>query len=53
MRRIARDDVTKAVGQADDVTVARIIATGATVDELAEYRCQAHYPANRRPGSRC
>ena len=36
MRRIARDDVTKAVGQADDVTIAKIIATGATVDELAE-----------------
>jgi len=29
MRRIARDDVTKAVGQADDVTIAKIIATGA------------------------
>src|SRR3954470_5446242 len=36
MRRIARDDVTKAVGQADDVTIAKMIATGATVDELAE-----------------
>jgi hypothetical protein len=36
MRRIARDDVTKAVGQADDVTIAKIIATGATVNELAE-----------------
>jgi len=36
MQRISRDDVTKAVGLADDVTIAKIIATGATVDELAE-----------------
>ena len=36
MRRITRDDVTKAVGGADDVTIAEIIGTGATVDELAE-----------------
>jgi hypothetical protein len=36
MRRITREDVTKAIGQIDDVTVAKIIATGATVDELAE-----------------
>jgi hypothetical protein len=36
MRRITRDDVTKAVAGIDDVTVAEIIATGATVDELAE-----------------
>jgi hypothetical protein len=36
MRRITRDDVTKAIGPADDVTIARIIGTGATVDELAE-----------------
>jgi hypothetical protein len=36
MRRLTRDDVIKAVGPADDVTVAEIIGTGATVDELAE-----------------
>jgi hypothetical protein len=36
MRRITREDVVKAVGQIDDVTIAKIIATGATVDELAE-----------------
>jgi hypothetical protein len=36
MTRITRDDVTRAVGQADDVTIARIIATGATAEELAE-----------------
>jgi hypothetical protein len=36
MRRLTRDDVIKAVGPADDVTIAEIIGTGATVDELAE-----------------
>jgi hypothetical protein len=36
MRRVTREDVTKAVGRADDVTIAEIIGTGATVDELAE-----------------
>jgi len=36
MRRLTRDDVIKAVGPADDVAVAEIIGTGATVDELAE-----------------
>ena len=36
MRRLSRDDVTKAVGGADDVTIAEIIGTGATVEELAE-----------------
>jgi hypothetical protein len=36
MRRLTRDDVTKVVGRADDVTIAKIIGTGATVDELAE-----------------
>jgi hypothetical protein len=34
--RITRDDVIKAIGSADDVTIAQMIATGATVDELAE-----------------
>jgi hypothetical protein len=36
MRRVTRDDVARAVGRADDVTIAEIIGTGATVDELAE-----------------
>lgn len=36
MRRLSRDDVIKAVDRADDVTIAQIIGTGATVDELAE-----------------
>jgi hypothetical protein len=36
MRRLMRDDVIKAVGPADDVTIAEVIGTGATVDELAE-----------------
>jgi hypothetical protein len=35
-RRLTRDDVIRAVGPADDVTVAEIIGTRATVDELAE-----------------
>jgi len=36
MRRITKDDAIKAVGAADDVVIAQIIGTGATVDELAE-----------------
>lgn len=36
MRRITRDDAIKAVGGADDVAIAQIIGTGATIDELAE-----------------
>lgn len=36
MRRITRDDAIKAVGTADDVTIAQIVGTGATVEELAE-----------------
>jgi hypothetical protein len=36
MRRLSRDDVTKAVSGADDVTIAEIIGTGATIEELAE-----------------
>jgi hypothetical protein len=36
MKRVTRDDVIKAIGPVDDVTIAEIIATGATVDELAE-----------------
>jgi hypothetical protein len=34
--RITRDDITKAVSGADEVSIAQIIGTGATVDELAE-----------------
>ena len=33
--RITRDDLIKATGTFDDVTIAQIIATGATIDELA------------------
>lgn len=36
MKRISREDVIKAISGADDVTIAEIIGTGATVDELAE-----------------
>jgi hypothetical protein len=36
MRGVTRDDIAKVVGRADDVTIAKIIGTGATVDELAE-----------------
>jgi hypothetical protein len=36
MGRITRDDVVRAVALADDATVAEIIGTGATTDELAE-----------------
>lgn len=36
MTRVTRDDVARAVSGADDVTIAQIIGTGATVDELAE-----------------
>jgi hypothetical protein len=36
MKRVTRDDVVKAVGPIDDVTIAEIIGTGATVEELAE-----------------
>jgi hypothetical protein len=36
MKRLTREDVIKAVGGVDDVTIAEIIGTGATADELAE-----------------
>ena len=36
MRRLSRDDVVKTVDRADEVTIAQIIGTGATVEELAE-----------------
>ncbi|XIA65161.1 hypothetical protein ACFIOY_01650 [Bradyrhizobium sp. TZ2] len=36
MKRVTRDDIIRAVSGADEVTIAQIIGTGATVDELAE-----------------
>ena len=36
MTNLTRDDVIKAVGEVDDVTIAEIIGTGATAEELAE-----------------
>ncbi|UGX92740.1 hypothetical protein G6321_00045095 [Bradyrhizobium barranii subsp. barranii] len=36
MRRLSRDDVVKTVDRADEVTIAQIIGTGATIEELAE-----------------
>ena len=36
MGRLTRDDVIRAVGPADDVTIAEIIGTDATAEELAE-----------------
>jgi hypothetical protein len=36
MKPVTRDDVTKAVGRVDEVTIAEIIGTGATPEELAE-----------------
>jgi hypothetical protein len=36
VRRITHDDVVKAISGADEVTIAQMIGTGATVDELAE-----------------
>jgi hypothetical protein len=36
MQRLSRDDVKRAVGRADDITIAEIIGTGATLEELAE-----------------
>ena len=36
MNTLTRKDVITMVGEVDDVVVAKIIATGATADELAE-----------------
>jgi hypothetical protein len=36
MKRVTREDIAKSVGPVDDVTIAEIIGTGATVDELAQ-----------------
>jgi hypothetical protein len=38
MSTLTRKDVITMVGELDDVVVAKIIATGATTDELAEAR---------------
>jgi hypothetical protein len=46
MRRITRDDAIKAVGAVDDVVIAQIIGTGATLDELAEAKA---WMANDEP----
>ena len=36
MTRVTRDDVINAVGVVDDVTIAQLIGTGVTREELAE-----------------
>jgi hypothetical protein len=36
MQRLTRDDATKAIGTVDDATIAQIIRTDATADELAQ-----------------
>ena len=36
MQRLTQEDVIKAIGRIDDVTIAQIIGVNATVDELAE-----------------
>ena len=38
MQRLSHDDVAKAVPGADDVTIAEIIGTGASAEELTEAR---------------
>jgi hypothetical protein len=41
MTRLTHDEIIKAVGQVDDVTIAGIIGTGAMADELAEAQAWA------------
>jgi hypothetical protein len=41
MTRLTRDEIIKAVGQVDDVTIAEIVGTGATAEELAEAQAWA------------
>jgi hypothetical protein len=36
MTRLTREDIVRAIGPVDDVTVAEIIGTGASAEELAE-----------------
>ena len=38
MTQLTRDDVIREVGEVDDVTIAEIIGTGATAEELVEAR---------------
>lgn len=38
MKHLSHDDVVRAIPGADDVTIAAIIGTGATAEELAEAR---------------
>jgi hypothetical protein len=44
MTQLTREDLTKAVGEIDDVTVAEIIGTGATAKELAEAQAWIRNP---------
>jgi hypothetical protein len=39
MASLTRKDVIQTIGDVDDVTVAHIIATGATAQELSEAQC--------------
>jgi hypothetical protein len=39
MTSLTRKDVIRTIGDVDDVTVADIIATGATAQELSEAQC--------------
>lgn len=41
MGRLSRDDIIKAIGQVDGVTIAEIIGTRATAEELAEAQAWA------------
>ena len=41
MGHLTRDDITRTFGPLDDVTIAEIIGTGATADELAEAQAWA------------
>src|SRR5258708_28800830 len=51
MKRVTRDDGTKAVGRADDVTIAEINGTGATGEELAEAQARiAHAEPPNKAG---
>jgi hypothetical protein len=44
MTQLTREDVINAVGEIDDVSVAEIIGTGATAEELAEARAWTGNP---------
>lgn len=53
MTRLTRNDVIKAVGQADDVTIAEIIGTGATAEELTEAQAWIVNNEHGTPADRC